>query len=65
MSEPIKYEEIWALADAFDRSAAWLLKGELQGPNRTHPLVGLADYQRAAIILRASAWLWARNESEA
>lgn len=63
--EPITYERIQELANAFERSADWLLKGHLHGPARTHPLVGLADYQQAAAILRAAAFLWARNESEA
>jgi len=60
----ITREEIIALADAFDRSAAWLLKGELSGPPRTHPLVGIADYQRAAYILRSASWVWAHSDTE-
>lgn len=63
--DPITYEGIQALASAFERSADWLLNGKLHGPARTHPLVGIADYQQAATILRTAAFLWARNESEA
>jgi len=43
------------LAEAFDRSADWLEKGVLHGNGRTHPLVGLADYRTAAVLLRALA----------
>lgn len=61
---PISSGEVFALAGSFERSADWLDKGEIHGPARTHPLVGIADYRRAAYILKASAFLWATNESE-
>ena len=60
---PITRAEVLALAGAFERSAAWLLTGELQKPQKNFPLVGLADYQRAAQILRAAAFVWAESES--
>lgn len=61
---PITHDEVLALAGAFERSATWLLKGVLQEPARDFPLVGLADYQRAAQILRAAAFVWATNQTE-
>lgn len=48
-------EQWHRLADAFQRSAEWLDKGLLAGPNRTHPLVGTADYKLAADGLRMLA----------
>ena len=60
----ITREECMQLAEAFQRSADWLLKGQLKGNSRDFPLVGLADYQRAAIILRSSAWCWAHSDTE-
>ncbi|HET6788243.1 MAG TPA: hypothetical protein VFH49_09790 [Aquabacterium sp.] len=62
--EPITRHEVMSLADAFERSANWLQHGQLDGPARTHPLVGLADYRRAAKILRAAASMWAHCETE-
>lgn len=59
----ITHDEVMSLAASFARSANWLIHGTLDGPARTHPLVGLADYQRAATILRAAAHLWAHSES--
>lgn len=68
MSEPEKsqaaYYAVLDLAARFERSADWLSKGTLKGSNRDFPLVGLADYQQAAKLLRASAFLWAHSESE-
>jgi len=61
---PITHEEIMLLADAFERSANWLEHGVLAGPARTHPLVGLADYRRACLILRTAAWVWASSNTE-
>lgn len=60
---PITRAEVLALAGAFERSATWLLKGVLQEPARDFPLVGLADYMRAAQMLRAAAFVWATSES--
>ncbi|WP_457325130.1 hypothetical protein [Roseateles sp. P5_E11] len=60
---PITRAEVLALAGAFERSATYLLKGVLQEPARDFPLVGLADYLRAAQVLRAAAFVWAQSDS--
>lgn len=62
---PINRGEVLNLAEAFERSATWLQSGQLDGPAKTHPLVGIADYKRASEILRAAAWVWAVNSAEA
>ena len=62
---PTTYDEVQALASAFERSADWLEHGKLHGPAETHPCVGLADYRKAAKLLRAAAFLWASSKSEA
>jgi hypothetical protein len=61
---PITYDEVQRLADAFERSADWLERGSLQGSSKTHPLVGLADYRKAARLIRAAAFLWASSNTE-
>lgn len=54
MAEAVRAPDaVAALADAFERSADWLDKGVLHGPKRTHPLVGTADYRKAAALLRS------------
>lgn len=61
---PIGRDEVIRLADTFARSANWLDSATIDGPARTHPLAGAADYRRAAEILRTAAFLWAHSDSE-
>lgn len=56
-------QEAARLADAFERSANWLLKGELIAGERAYPLSGASDFQSAAALLRSQAARIAELES--